>query len=63
MKVQCFARKLKREREARKFFLSDPVVLVEKSMMDTHTVRFLMVNMVIRAAYLSDGDEVQIWEK
>ena len=47
----------------REFFLSDSVVLVKKSGMDAHTVRFFMVNMVIRAAYVSDGDEVQIWEK
>ena len=44
-------------------FFSKSFVLVENSGMDAHTVKFLMVNMVIRAAYLSDGDEGQIWEK
>ena len=59
-KVQCLEPFFRASREN---FLPDAVVLVEKSMMDAHTVRFLMVNMVIRAAYLSDGDEVQIWGK
>ena len=56
-KVQCLEPLFRALREK---FLPDVVVLVEKSMMDAHTVRFLMVNMVIRAAYLSDGDQVQI---
>ena len=47
----------------RELFLADSVVLVKKSGMDAHTVRFLEVNMVIRAAYVSDGDEVQILGK
>ena len=47
----------------RELFLADSAVLVKKSGMDAHTVRFLEVNMVIRAAYVSDGDEVQIWGK
>ena len=47
----------------RELFLADSVVLVQKSGMDAHTVRFFEVNMVIRAAYVSDGDEVQIWGK
>ena len=47
----------------REFFSQNRFFLVEKSGMDAHTVKFLMVNMVIRAAYLSDGDEGQIWEK
>ena len=39
--------------------------LVRKSEMDGHTVRFFGEDghMYVLAAYLSDGDEVQIWGK